>query len=271
VAIPSSDRLAANYAIERELADRLRAAPGDERARIYGEVYDELFRRMPDHHQLTIDPARRDREVAAKLRFVSRFLDGDSCLLEIGAGDCAFSIRAASLVRQVIVVDVSEVITSAARGTPNLEVIISDGTSVPVEQASIDVAYSDQLMEHVHPDDALAQLASVARAIRPGGVYVCITPNRVTGPHDVSRAFDDVATGLHLREYSARDIRAMFRSAGFRKTHFYAGGRGRYLRMPDAVALSTEAAFERLPGTVRRGAPRIATNALFGLNVVATR
>jgi hypothetical protein len=41
--------------------------------------------------------------------------------------------------------------------------------------------------------------------------------------------------------------------------------------MPDAVALSTEAAFERLPGTVRRGAPRIATNALFGLNVVATR
>jgi hypothetical protein len=38
-------RIVAHYAIERELAARLRAAPANERARVYGEVYDELFRR----------------------------------------------------------------------------------------------------------------------------------------------------------------------------------------------------------------------------------
>ena len=265
-------RIVAHYAIERELAARLRAAPANERARVYGEVYDELFRRVPDHPQLAIDPAQRDREVSQKLRFVSRFLDRRSCLMEIGAGDCAFSLRAAPMIRRGIVVDVSQVIVSAARGTSNLEVVISDGTSLPVEPGSVDVAYSDQLMEHLHPDDALVQLANVVRAVRPGGVYICITPNRVSGPHDVSRGFDEVATGFHLREYSAQEIRTMFLTAGFTDVDFYAGGRGRYVRIPTALALSAEVAFERLPLAVRRSKPSgLAAHVLLGLNIVATR
>jgi len=265
-------RIVAHYAIERELAARLRAAPANERARVYGEVYDELFRRVPDHPQLAIEPAQRDHEVSQKLRFVSRFLDHRSCLMEIGAGDCTFSLRAAPMIRRGIVVDVSQVIVSAARGTSNLEVVISDGTSLPVEPGSVDVAYSDQLMEHLHPDDALVQLANVVRAVRPGGVYICITPNRVSGPHDVSRGFDEVATGFHLREYSAQEIRTMFLTAGFTDVDFYAGGRGRYVRIPTALALSAEVAFERLPLAVRRSKPSgLAAHVLLGLNIVATR
>jgi len=268
----SDERLAAHYAVERELAARLRAAPADERARVYGEVYDELFRRLPDHPQLAIDPAQRDHEVSQKLRFVSRFLDNRSCLMEIGAGDCAFSLRAAPMIRRGIVVDVSQVIVSAAQKMPNLEVVISDGTSLPVEPESVDVAYSDQLMEHLHPDDALLQLTNVVRAVRPGGVYICITPNRVSGPHDISRIFDEVATGFHLREYTGREIRNMFLGAGFTNIGFYAGGHGRYVRIPAALALSAEAAFERLPAAIRRRKiPALAAHVLLGLNVVATR
>lgn len=261
-----------HYEVERELARRLREAPAGERARVYGEVYDELFRRVSDHPQLAIDPTQREREVSAKLHFVSRFLDSGSCLMEIGAGDCVFATRAARLVRRVIALDISEVITSTVRDIANLEVIISDGTSIPVDPASVDIAYSDQLMEHLHPDDALTQLANLVRAIRPGGKYVCITPNRVTGPHDISRGFDDVATGLHLREYNAHEIRTMFLSAGFSQVKFYAGGRGHYVPLPNVVALSSEATFERLPRAVRQRARNsIAANALFGLNIVATR
>jgi len=265
-------RIVAHYAIERELAARLRAAPANERARVYGEVYDELFRRVPDHPQLAIDPAQRDREVSQKLRFVSRFLDRRSCLMEIGAGDCAFSLRAAPMIRMGIVVDVSQVIVSAAQEMPNLEVVISDGTSLPVEPGSVDVAYSDQLMEHLHPDDALLQLTNVVRALTPGGVYICITPNRVSGPHDVSRGFDEVATGFHLREYTGREIREMFLGAGFTHIDFYAGGRGHYVRIPTALALSGEVAFERLPMAVRRNkVPALASHVLLGLTIVATR
>jgi SAM-dependent methyltransferase len=260
-----------HYTIERRLADRLRAAPPDQRTRVYGEVYDELFRCIPDHPQLSIDPDQRNQQVLARLRFVSRFLNKDSCLMEIGAGDCAFSINAAHLIRRGIVVDVSEVIVSAAAEVENLEIVITNGISLPVARGSVDVAYSDQLMEHLHPDDAQGQLVNVVRALRPGGVYICITPNRIYGPHDVSRGFDEVATGLHLREYSAHEIRQMFLAAGFKKVDFYAGGRGHYVRLPAPVALAAETGFEDLPKSIRSKVPRLALNIIFGLNVVATR
>src|SRR5690349_5505248 len=101
------DRLLDHYTTEQRLANRLRAAPPDQRSKVYSEVYDELFRCIPDHPQLAIDPAQRNQQILAKLRFVSRFLNNDSCLMEIGAGDCAFSIKAADLIRRGIVVDVS--------------------------------------------------------------------------------------------------------------------------------------------------------------------
>ena len=39
-------------------------------------------------------------------------------------------------------------------------------------------------------------LANLYRALKPGAVYVCITPNRLSGPHDISLYFDSVATGF---------------------------------------------------------------------------
>ena len=267
----SMDDIAAHYVLERKLADRLRAAPADQRATVYGEVYDEMFRSIPDHPQFAVDPADRKRHVLAMFRFVSRFLTKESCLMEIGAGDCAFSINAAPMIRRGVVVDVSSVILSAAAEVENLEIAISDGVSLPVPSASIDIAYSDQLMEHLHPDDSQAQLTNIVKTLRPGGVYVCITPNRVYGPHDISRGFDDVATGFHLREYSGREIRKMFLDAGFSTVSFYAGGRGHYIRIPTSVALQAEAGFERLPKSIRNRVPELACQCIFGLNVVATR
>ena len=94
-----NDRLYEHYTLERKLADRLRAVPPDQRPKIYGVVYDELFRSISYHPQFSADPAQRNRQVLAKLRFVSRFLNKNSCLMEVGAGDCAFSINAAPLIR----------------------------------------------------------------------------------------------------------------------------------------------------------------------------
>lgn len=267
----SPESVLAHYKLERDLADRLRAAPADQRARVYGEVYDELFSTIKDHPQLSIDPAERTRHIAGKLRFVARFLTKESVLMEIGAGDCEFSIGASPLIRRGVVVDVSEVIVSAAAKVDNLDTVLTDGVSLPVEPGTVDVAYSDQLMEHLHPDDAEAQLANVVKALRPGGVYICITPNRVYGPHDVSRGFSDVAQGFHLREYTAREIRRLFREAGFRKVDFYAGGRGHYVRMPASVAVLAEVAYERLPKAVRKRVPELGAYLVLGLNIVATR
>src|SRR5262249_45420096 len=149
------------------------------------------------------------------LRFLRRFLGPRTTFVEIGAGDCALSYRVAPLVKRVYAVDVTDQIPRGASPPGNFELVISDGTSIPVPDASADVAFSDQLMEHLHPDDAREQLRSIARCLAPGGTYLCVTPHRLYGPRDISGYFETVAAGFHLREYSGAEIRRLFADAGF--------------------------------------------------------
>ena len=73
------------------------AAPRGERLRLYGPLYDELFRRVPNHPQLTRKVSEAERRAASddKFSLLARFIDQDTVFLEIGAGDCAFTLAVA--------------------------------------------------------------------------------------------------------------------------------------------------------------------------------
>lgn len=117
---------------------------------------------------------------------------------------------------KVYAIDVCDAITARSDRPANFELAMSDGTNVPVPAGSVDLAYSNQLMEHMHSDDAASQLGNIARALRPGGRYICLTPHRLQGPCDVSQFFDDdVATGFHLKEYTYAELDRLFYHAGF--------------------------------------------------------
>jgi len=262
-----------HYAVERELADRLRDAPRSERRGLYTDVYDELFRRLPHHPQLTAAPAAEDRpDIDGLIAFLDRFVTPATVYMEIGPGDCALAMRVAARVRHVYAVDVSETITRSARRPANFTLNLSDGCSTGVPDGTVDVAFSNQLMEHLHPDDAAEQLACIHRSLAPGGRYVCFTPNRLNGPHDITSYFDDVARGFHLREYTARDINGLFRRAGFEEVQFYAVARGRVTECPYWLLVTLEGALKLLPRWVsRRVADTGPLRALLGLRVVATK
>jgi hypothetical protein len=53
------------------------------------------------------------------------------------------------------------------------------------------------------------------------------------------------ATGFHLREYTAGDIRKLFVDAGFAEVRFYASARGRFLRCPYWVIAVLESTLGR--------------------------
>jgi SAM-dependent methyltransferase len=268
----SEAQLREHELIERELADRLRSAAPAERRALYPLVYDELYRRVPDHPMNR--PAQHDRTggIEQDLAFLRRFLRPTSVFMEIGAGDCALSCRVAARVRRVVAIDVSEEIMRQAQPPANVELVLSDGCSIPVAEGSVDVAFSDQLMEHLHPDDAAEQLRNIYRSLAPGGVYVCITPNRLYGPRDISIYFDDVATGLHLREYTAGELGSLFRSAGFSGVRFYAGARGWFVSAPSSLVLAAEGALAALsPGARRRVADNKPMRALLGLRVAGVK
>ena len=141
---------------EIELANRLRNASRQERRHLYASLYDEMYRRVPLHPQLTrkSSPEETQQAVASQMKFIKRFLSRDATFLEIGAGDCALSFEVARRVKRVYAVDVSDEITRHSTPMPNFQLILSDGSSVPLPPNCVDVAYSNQLMEHLHPDDA---------------------------------------------------------------------------------------------------------------------
>jgi SAM-dependent methyltransferase len=230
-----------HYEVETAIAKRLRSAAPAERATAYLEAYEELFRLIPDHPQLM---RKHEGEDAANAKrqwsFLRRFVDSDTTLLEVGAGDCSLSAIAASTARSVIAADVSPHIMDRNDLPANVSRIITDGTSFEVGTSSVDLVYSNQLMEHLHPDDARTQLEEIVRDLAPGGRYVCITPNRATGPHDVSKYFDDEATGLHLKEYTVRELLNLFHLAGFKRARTYVGTRGLFLLAPHGLLETAE-------------------------------
>jgi SAM-dependent methyltransferase len=263
-----------HYEVERELADRLRQASREQRRSLYRSLYNELYQRVPHHPQLVRKSSAEltQKALAPPLRLLRPYLRPDTTLLEIGPGDCALSMALAERIRLVYGLDVSDEITHRISLPSNFKLILSDGTSVPLPAESVDVAFSNQLMEHLHPDDALEQLAGIWRALRPGGVYICVTPNRINGPHDISQHFDSVATGFHLKEYTVGELSRLFRKVGFRKVRTLLGRRGICLPAPVTPVIAGEAILGLLPPGPRRALGRtLPARGLLGIRLRGTK
>jgi SAM-dependent methyltransferase len=248
----SKEQVLEHYQVEKELARKLREASREERRGLYTEVYDELLKRVRHHPLLHArrTPEEIERNVNGLLAHLVPYIDEDTVFLEVGAGGCQLSMALSSRVKRVIAVDVSNEITAHVKPPPNFELLISDGTSIPVPPGSIDVAFSNQLMEHLHPDDAAEQLHQIYKALAYGGTYLCFTPNSMSGPHDVSRGFDPVATGLHLHEYTVTELDRMFRQVGFKHAQVMLP-KGN-LRVPVSAVMALESAVSALPGSLGR-------------------
>lgn len=249
----TENQLREHYKIERKLADRLRNAPRNERLTLYTSLYEELYRLIPYHPQLTRKKSLEQQQESVKnqMKILSKLLDDNKVFLEIGPGDCALAFHVANLVKEVYAVDVSKTITEASQIPNNFKLIISNGCSIPVPENSINIIYSHQLVEHLHPDDVYDQLKNILRALAPGGFYLCITPNRLNGPHDISKYFDTVATGFHIKEYTITELNILFKKVGFSKVMMYLGTKGKYIRAPIFPAVLCEYLLERLPIKLR--------------------
>jgi SAM-dependent methyltransferase len=243
-----------HYEIERELADRLRAAPAAERPSLYTAVYTELFRRVPDHpqHSRKDDPACQEARTLEQLGMLAPYLTPDAHFLEFGAGDCHLAMRIARRTLRAYGLDVSEVIPGGGEHPPNFSLLLADATSVPLPDGSISVAYSNMLVEHLHPEDVTAHLREVVRLLAPEGVYVCRTPHRYAGPQDISQYFDEVATGFHLKEYTYREMRSLFLQAGFASTAARPRFKGWALPIPQWSLLALERGLGVLPQRFRQ-------------------
>jgi ubiquinone/menaquinone biosynthesis C-methylase UbiE len=272
------DRIIAHYALERTVADELRNSTRAERdAGLYQSAYDRLLNGLPDHPRKTLHSgdraARMQKYVERQAAMLAREVSADDVFMELGGGDCRVALLVAPRVAKSIVVDVSDALAPETVTATNFEFVKSFGIEIPLPSESVTFIYSNQLMEHLHPEDAMEQLREVFRVLKPGGRYLCRTPSRITGPHDVSMFFSDVAQGMHLKEYSYKELHAALKQAGFARLRVWIAPRAfRAFTLPQFAAEWIEACFAAVPQRFHTKVCRSkVARALLGITMMAEK
>jgi len=248
------DQLRKAYEIEKELSAKLRDADKEQRMQAYHAAYDAWNARVfrDQHLSPGSDVTGRGRSLRYQKKMLKKFLRPQVSFLEIGPGDCSLLVEVAKLVNEVYAVDVAKRPGDGFLLPPRGKFLLSDGCSIPLPPESIDVAYSNQVLEHLHPDDAGEQLHNIYDALTPGGIYLCITPHRFSGPHDISRYFDEVASGFHIREYTVTELVEIFRKTGFSTCRLLIGAKGYYMTWPTHPVRWIEWLLSKLPHALSR-------------------
>lgn len=213
------DRVKRHYQLEKRLAQRILASSRENRTRVAMEAYNELFSSIPWHPQLNNSEEKEQKNLLQKQMFFEYLVDSEVDILDIGAGT-AYWIRylANKNTGRCVGIDVSEeILTLYPDDPPNLELYVMDAVELDSSVGLFDIAFSSQLIEHLHPDDVELHFASVYRLLKGNGIYAFDTPSRLNGPHDVSKYFDNVATGFHLKEWTYRELTNHLKKVGFTK------------------------------------------------------
>ena len=216
----SEDELYRIYCEEKKQAKIIREdSNATIRKNSYTKAYESYFKNLPFHPQFTVkkDKTKIKYRIDFQINQIHSFIKPNATFVEIGAGDCSLTIAISSYCKKAIALEVSQEISKNIKLPQNASYVLFDGFNFPLEDNSIDITYSNQLMEHLHPEDAEEQVKEIHRFLKSRGYYICITPNGLNGPHDISRFYGDDLVGFHMKEYRATELKKLFRQTGFRK------------------------------------------------------
>ncbi|MBK7641928.1 MAG: class I SAM-dependent methyltransferase [Planctomycetes bacterium] len=182
---------------------------------------------------------RREELVAqyeATARALAQELGGAGELYEIGAAGGFFLEGARRAGFHVRGAELSPPAIAYARGELGLDIHEGEFEDAPIPDASLDVVYADNVLEHSLAPDLV--LASVWKRLKPGGHLVVIVPTYVNSPYFrlLDRARRSIPRGLlggpllkllkldaqgdnglpyHVLEFDRRALERLVAAAGF--------------------------------------------------------
>jgi SAM-dependent methyltransferase len=215
----TEEKILRHWELEKRLTRELLESTPENRWEVFERCYTTLYNELWWLNQFidtgsTLLPSQRYKN------WVELIGQHSKKIYEVGSGkgelitylaSCGFECRATEITRE--------------RGQkhtfehPNLSWDISDGVHLERFEApnSYDVLISDQVIEHLHPDDLYEHFKGVLSILSSGGRYIFCTPHKHMGPSDVSRVFKrDKPMGMHLKEYTYQELKELLKRAGFK-------------------------------------------------------
>ena len=153
----------------------------------------------------------------------------DREVLEAGCGEGYGADLIAGVARRVVAVDYDAAAVAHVRSRyPAVEVMGANLAELPLPDASVDIVVNFQVIEHLW--DQPQFVAECARVLRPSGLLMVSTPNRIT----FSPGRDTPINPFHTRELNADELTELLVDAGFSQVSISGLFHGPRLREMDA-------------------------------------
>lgn len=131
-------------------------------------------------------------------------------VFEAGCGEGYGAGLIAGVARRVVAVDYDKTAVSHVRVRyPLVEVVQANLARLPLPDASMDVVVTFQVIEHLWDQGRF--VAECARVLRPSGLLMMSTPNRIT----FSPGRDTPVNPFHTRELNAAELTELLVAGGF--------------------------------------------------------
>jgi len=204
-------------------------------------VADTFYRTFSEKRLTGLGGARRTRIERTRLGLLARHIQPPARFLEIGPGQGTLAALAVEAGWQYSAIEPSAILAEQLRQR-GLDVVQAWTPPIAAPDASHDVIYADQVLEHMSGIDAARALTSEAlRVLRPGGVFFVVVPDYLKERGffwDIDYTHNFVTTERRVRQLlydGGFEIEQIVRSIGV------ATGLGR-------DALAAAALFANIPG-----------------------
>jgi len=213
--------------LEIYYAQKIRQSSRNERKRLYIEAYaavgEKGFPLLPDAPEM--------RTAGTSISLVNSLIhicNSSDQILEVGCGRGFTCWKLAKHVKHITGIDVSDLCLAEAKDllmkNHVFNVTLRNGFADELVQYfsenQFDKVISIDVYEHLHPEDGKEHLRQVYSILKRKGRYIICTPNRLTGPHDVTKEIYPDAKyplGFHLNETTCKELIGNLKEVGFNK------------------------------------------------------
>jgi SAM-dependent methyltransferase len=164
--------------------------------------------------------ARRGKIEQARFGMVAKLIKPPADFLEVGPGQGAIADLAMEAGYRYKAVEPSAILVEQLRAR-GVQVTEAFTPPIPAPDASMDIVYADQVVEHMSGIDAArAWVAEALRILRPGGVLFVVVPDYLKEREffwDIDYTHNFITTERRMRQLlydGGFDVTAMVRSIG---------------------------------------------------------